>query len=48
VPATNKTREIASAMRRAVFLITIFAIIAMFRDGLIQWEIERKERRWEA
>ena len=47
MPTTNKTKEIATAMRRAVFLVTIFAIIMSLRDELIQWEIERKERRWE-
>ena len=45
VPATNRSREMATAMRRAVFLITIFAIIGMFRDRLIQWEIEGRWKR---
>ena len=45
MPATNRSREMATAMRRAVFLITIFAIIGMFRDRLIQWEIEGRWKR---
>lgn len=44
VPVTNKLTETMPAMRRAVSLV-IFAIIAMFCDRLIQWTMERKERR---